>query len=206
MWEHQYFPAYYVPVDDVRAELVPTGEATVFDVKTATGTAPKAAQRFPDSPVEELRDLVRIAWDEGLEWFEEDEPVYVHPRDPYSRVDILASSRHVRVDVDGVTVAESKAPHVLYETGLPPRFYLPMSDVRLDLLEPTTTVTHCPYKGAAAYWDLVVGGKRYENFVWCYRSPFAESQKIAGLMCFFNEKVDLYVDGVRQDRPRTKFS
>ncbi|MFL6241148.1 MAG: DUF427 domain-containing protein [Actinomycetes bacterium] len=215
VWEVPYFPAYYVPMDDVTAELIPTGEthhspsrgeATVYDVKTATGVASGAAIRYADSPLEELRDLVRVAWDDGIEWLEEDEPVYTHPRDPNTRVDILASSRHVRVEVDGVTVAESRAPRVLYETGLPPRFYLPMSDVRLDLLEPTDTVTHCPYKGAATYWDLVIDGRRYDSFVWCYRSPFPESQKVAGMLCFFNEKVELYVDGVRQDRPNTKFS
>ena len=103
-------------------------------------------------------------------------------------------------------VAESRSPRILFETGLPPRFYLPMTDVHTELIEPTQTVTHCPYKGAATYWDLVVDGERYEDFVWCYRSPLAESAKIAGLLCFYNEKVDLYVDGQLQPRPHTKFS
>jgi uncharacterized protein (DUF427 family) len=215
VWEVPYYPAYYVPLDDVHGELITTGEtkhspsrgdAAIYDIKTATGAAPASALRYPDSPIEELRDLVRVTWTDETQWLEEDEPVYTHPRDPYTRVDVLASSRHLRVDVDGVTVADSRSPRILYETGLPPRYYVPMSDVRLDMLEPTTHVTHCPYKGAATYWTLVVNNQRYENDVWCYRAPFPESQKVAGLLCFYNEKVDLYVDGVQQERPHTKFS
>ena len=108
--------------------------------------------------------------------------------------------------VDGLTVAESSCPRILFETHLPPRFYLPLTDVRVDLLQVSETRSHCPYKGEASYWSLEVEGRRYDDFVWCYRSPFPESQKIAGLACFYNEKVDLYVDGVLRDRPRTKFS
>jgi uncharacterized protein (DUF427 family) len=140
------------------------------------------------------------------EWLEEDEPVYVHPRDPYARVDILASSRHVRVELDGVTVAQSRAPRILFETGLPPRYYLPLSDLRRDLLRPSTNRTRCPYKGTAEYWSVEVGGTVHEDLVWIYRSPLPESQKIAGLVAFFNERVDLYVDGALQERPQTKFS
>jgi uncharacterized protein (DUF427 family) len=216
VWEVPTYPAYYVPLSDVAATLLPTdevrhspsrGDGTVYDVRVPSGaTARSAALRYLDSPIEELRDLVRVDWGAGLEWLEEDEPVYTHPRDPYTRVDILASSRHVRVEVDGVTVAESRSPRELFETHLPPRYYLPMTDVRLELLEPSESVTHCPYKGAATYWTLVLDGRRYEDFVWCYRMPLPESQKVAGLLCFYNEKVDLYVDGVLQERPHTKFS
>jgi uncharacterized protein (DUF427 family) len=137
---------------------------------------------------------------------EEDEPVYVHPRDPYTRVDILASSRHVQVVVDGETIADSHQPRILFETGLPPRYYLPLPDVRLDLLTPSQTETRCPYKGTATYWHLDVIGHHYDDFTWIYRAPLPESQKIAGLAAFYNEKVDLYVDGVLQERARTKFS
>ena len=128
VWEWPYFPAYYLPAADIAAELVPAGrtehspsrgDAEVFHVKVATATAPDAALRYPDSPLEQLRDLVRLDWNSMTEWLEEDEPVYTHPRDPYSRVDILASSRHVRVEVDGVTVADSAQPRILFETGLP---------------------------------------------------------------------------------------
>ena len=215
VWEVPYYPAYYLPAVDLRAALVATGatehspsrgDAELYDVKVSRRTAHAAARRYPASPVEELRDAVRIDWKAMDEWLEEDEPVYTHPRDPYRRVDILASSRHVQVVVDGVTVADSHQPRVLFETGLPPRFYLPLTDVRLDLLTPSATETHCPYKGTATYRSLEVGGRRYEDLVWIYRAPLPESQKIAGLACFYNEKVDLYLDGVLQERPRTHLS
>jgi uncharacterized protein (DUF427 family) len=215
VWEIPYYPAYYLPAADIRAKLVPTGrterspsrgEAEILDVVTERGTAAEAARRYPDSPIESLRDAVRLDFAAMDEWLEEDEPIYVHPRSPYTRVDILASSRHVRVEIDGVTVAESSAPRILFETGLPPRYYLPLPDVRMDLLVPSDTQTHCPYKGTAGYWSIEVNGKRYEDYVWIYRSPLPESQKIAGLACFYNEKVDLYVDGVPLGRPRSPFS
>jgi uncharacterized protein (DUF427 family) len=141
------------------------------------------------------------------EWLEEDEPVYTHPRDPHKRVDILASSRHVRVAVDGVTVAESSRPVILFETGLPPRYYLPLPDVRTALLRPSETMSHCPYKGTASYWSVVTGrgDSVHEDIVWLYRSPLPESQKVAGLACFYDEKADVYLDGVLQERPRTHF-
>ena len=109
------------------------------------------------------------------EWFEEDEPVYVHPRDPYTRVDALPSSRHVRVEVGGVEVANSHRPVILFETGLPARYYLPMTDVRLDLLRPTDLRTSCPYKGTAEYWSVVLGDEVHENVVWGYRTPLPET-------------------------------
>jgi len=216
VWEIPYFPAYYIPASDVRAELIPTGktehspsrgDAEIYDVAVEDGSAaPGAALRYPDSPIEELRDMVRFEWSAMDEWLEEDEPVYTHPRDPYTRVDILASSRHVRVDIDGVTVADSVRPHLLFETGLPVRYYLPLSDVRMDLLRPSDTASHCPYKGAASYWSVDTGSGTHPDIVWIYRTPLPESQKIAGLACFYNEKVDVYLDGELQERPRSKFS
>jgi uncharacterized protein (DUF427 family) len=179
------------------------GDAELYDVQADHATASGAARRYPDSPLEPLRELVRLDWDAMSEWFEEDEPVYTHPRDPYTRVDILASSRRVRVEVDGVTVADSDRPHILFETGLPPRYYLPLTDVRMDLLRPSDTQTHCPYKGTAAYWSLDTGTAVHDDVVWIYRTPLPESQKIAGLACFYNERVDVSVDGERQHRPRT---
>jgi uncharacterized protein (DUF427 family) len=215
VWELPYYPSYYIPTSDVHAELVPTGmvdhspsrgDAEIYDVKTARTTAPAAARRYPESPIKELHDTVHINWQAMDEWLEEDEPVYTHPRDPYTRVDILASSRHVAVEVDGVTVADSRQPRILFETGLPPRYYLPLGDLRLDLLAPSDTQSHCPYKGTATYWHLDVNGKRFEDWVWIYRAPLSESQKIAGLAAFYNEKVDLYLDGELQQRPRSPFS
>ena len=210
VWEVPYYPAYYIPADDVRAKLVPTGAtdrspsrgtAQLFDVVTGRATAAGAARRYADSPFEELRDAVRLDWDAMDEWLEEDEPVYTHPRDPYSRVDILSSSRQVRVELSGVVLAESTRPTILFETGIVPRYYLPLPDLRRDLLRPSGKQTHCPYKGTAGYWSVDVDGTLHENLIWIYRSPLAESQKIAGLACFWNERVDLYVDGVLQERP-----
>lgn len=210
VWEKPYYPTYYVPAEDVRAELVPTGDtrhspgrgdATVYDVVVDGRTASGAASRYHDSPLESLRGLVRLDWNAMDEWLEEDDPVYVHPRDPYTRIDILASSRHVVVVVDGVTVADSHQPRILFETGLPPRYYLPLSDVRMDLLRPSDTQTSCPYKGTASYWSLAIGEAVREDMVWIYRTPLPESQQIAGMACFYNERLDIYLDGVLQERP-----
>jgi uncharacterized protein (DUF427 family) len=215
VWEVPYYPVYYVPAADVRAELIPTGgtdrspgrgDGEVLDVKVPSATAQGAALRYPASPLEELRDLIRFDWNAMSEWLEEDEPIYYHARDPYSRVDILGSSRHVRVEVDGVTVADSRQPRILFETGLPPRYYLPLSDVRMDLLRGSATQTHCPYKGTASYWSVEAGQGLHEDIVWIYRSPLPESQKVTGLACFYDEKVTVFVDGVRQEKPLTPFS
>lgn len=215
VWEIPYYPTYYLPGADVRAELVPTGgiehspsrgDAELLDVVSGSATAPAGGRRYSQSPIVELRDAVRLDFAAMDEWLEEDEPIYVHPRDPYKRVDILASSRHVRVELDGVTLAESRAPHILFETGLPPRYYLPLPELRRELLRPSSTQTHCPYKGTAGYFSVEVGGTVHEDLVWIYRQPLAESQKVAGLACFYNEKVDIFLDGELQGRPRTPFS
>jgi uncharacterized protein (DUF427 family) len=215
VWEVPYYPTYYFPAGDVRAELVgdggvahspSRGDARTFTVRADGREAPGAALRYEDSPIEELRALVRLDWDAMDAWFEEDEEVFTHPRDPYTRVDILPSSRHVRVEVDGVTIAESASPRLLFETGLPVRYYLPKTHVRMGLLTPTATVSHCPYKGQAGWWSVRVGDGMQVDLAWSYRAPLPESQKIAGLIAFYNEKLDIYVDGVPQSRPSTKFS
>jgi uncharacterized protein (DUF427 family) len=210
VWEHDYYPTYYFPAADVAATLTPTGgtekishlgEAEVLDISTGASTAAGAGRRFGTDVDERLHDLVRLDWGAMDEWLEEDEPVYVHARNPYTRVDILGSSRHVRVVLDGVTVADSHQPRILFETGLIPRYYLPMSDVRYDLLRPSDRQTHCPYKGTAAYFSVDTGTRVHRDVVWLYRTPLPESQKVAGLVCFYNERVEMWVDGVRQERP-----
>jgi uncharacterized protein (DUF427 family) len=216
VWEVPYYPTYYFPLADVRAQLVQAddgvahspsrGDGQVFDVKAGSQEAPHAAIRYEDSPIEELRALARLDWDAMDAWFEEDEQVFTHPRDPYTRVDILASSRQVRVEVDGATIAESTSPRLLFETGLPVRYYLPKTHVRLDLLVPTDNVSHCPYKGDAEWWSVRTVTTIHDDLAWSYRTPLPESQKIAGLIAFYNEKVDIYLDGVLQQRPSTKFS
>jgi uncharacterized protein (DUF427 family) len=181
VWEHDRYPAYYLPAADVRMDALEAVD-------------PVAWRRADE-------DLIRFEFGR-FDWFEEDEPIAVHPRDPYKRVDILASSRHVEVVVDEVTVADSVRPSILFETSLPPRYYLRRTDVRMDLLTPSASQTQCPYKGTATYWSL--GAEK--DIVWTYVAPLLESVKIAGLVCFYNERVDLIVDGVLQERPATAFS
>src|SRR3984957_795064 len=208
VWEIPYYPTYYLSAADLKAELIPAGESEhkaglgdgeILHIKTKAGPGAGAARRYSTSPIAELHDAVRIEWAAMDEWLEEDEPVYTHPRDPYHRVDILASSRHVRVEVDGATVADCARPVILFETGLPPRYYLPLPDVRTDLLTPSGTQTHCPYKGTATYWSVDTGHGTRPDLVWSYRAPLPESQKIAGLACFYDEKADVYLDGELQE-------
>jgi uncharacterized protein (DUF427 family) len=215
VWEGPKYPQYYIPREAVTAKLVENGrtrrspsrgEATQYDLEAGGRTIVDAAWAHLDSPAEELRDFVRFEFSALDAWFEEDEEIYIHPRSPYVRVDVLASSRHVVVEVDGVVVAESTQPRILFETGLPERYYLPKADVRMDLLTPSASRTGCPYKGFASYYDLTVNGKTYKDFVWWYPTTLPESQRISGLVCFYNEKVDLTVDGVRLARPHTPFS
>jgi uncharacterized protein (DUF427 family) len=181
VWEHEYYPWWYIPTADVSDPSLPT------------------------TTIDELPDHVKVDWTAVERWFEEDEEVFVHPRDPYRRVDALPSSRHVVVRVDDRIVADSHRPTILYETGLPPRYYLPPDDVRLDLLTATTTTTGCPYKGFARYWSLTVDDTVHTDLVWAYDDPFPESAPVKGLMCFYNEKVDLEIDGEPGDQPTTAF-
>ncbi len=215
VWEIPYYPAWYVPLGDVAGELQANGGAvrsssrgdgTRYDLVVGDRTIPDAAWRHLESPVEELRGLVRFEWDAMDAWFEENTEVFVHPRSPEVRVDALPSTRHVRVLIDDEVVADSVRPTILYETGLPPRYYVPKTDVRMDLLTPTDTETACPYKGWANYWSVTVGDTTHDDLAWGYRTPLPESEAIAGLVCFYNEKVDLEIDGERIERVRTKFS
>lgn len=216
VWEVPYYPTYYFPAADVRAELLEAdggvsrspsrGDGRTFTVTAGGKVAPRAALRHAESPIAELRDLIRLEWDAMDAWFEEDEQVFTHARDPYTRVDILPSSRHVRVEVGGATIAESTSPRLLFETDLPVRYYLPRTHVRMDLLTPTDSVTHCPYKGQAEWWSVRAPDGVHDDLAWSYPTPLPESQKIAGLIAFYNERADIYVDGVLQERPVTKFS
>lgn len=215
VWEHDWYPTYYVPRDDIDdAALRDTGrttervdgvEAVVHDVVVGDKTARGAALVHDDPSIAALAGTVRLRWQQMDAWFEEDEQVYVHPRNPYTRVDVLPSSRHVVVEVDGTVVADSHNAVLLFETGLPTRYYLPKTDVRMDLLTPTDHTTQCPYKGTAEYYALTVDGTTTDDAVWWYRHPTRESAPIAGLVSFYNERVDLTVDGQRLERPVTHF-
>jgi uncharacterized protein (DUF427 family) len=207
VWEVPYYPTYYLPAADVRAELVPTGEtshspsrgdAEQLNVRVGDSEARDAAVRFPDSPIEELRDHVRFEWAALDAWFEENEQVFTHVRSPYTRVDILPTSRHVRVTLGDTVLADSTHAQALFETGLPPRWYVPRVDVRMDLLSPSDTVTHCPYKGRAEHLSARIGGAEVKDVAWTYPSPLPESTRIGALVAFYDDRVEVAVDGERQ--------
>ena len=209
-------PVYWFPTEDVRMDLLtakssPAGTASgtirwTSNIGTHGADNVAWAYAAPSGALAPLQGHIAFYWNAIDSWYEEDEEVFVHPRDPYTRVDTVRSSRHVRVEVDGHAVAETRRPVLLFETGLPTRYYIPKLDVRMELLQPTDTVTLCPYKGAAVYWSLTLGDRTYADFVWSYPRPIPEIPKIENLLCFYNEKVDLYVDGKLQDRPVSPFS
>lgn len=205
VWENPHYPQWYFPIADVFGELRPTeqvvstdnrGDAVIYDLVVGDTTLTEAARLFPGSPGGVLDDRVRIEWTALDNWLEEEVEVIVHPRSPFTRCDVLASTRHVQVFVDRTLVADSHRPTVLFETGLPTRYYLPRNDVRLDLLRPTGVQTGCPYKGIADYWSVIIGAVEHDDIVWSYPSPLPEASGIADMLCFFNERVDIVVDGV----------
>jgi uncharacterized protein (DUF427 family) len=231
VWEpKRIVPTYAVPVDDIAGDLVTAvpaaldpsatsgthlGRRTVYDpsvpfsVHTADGEpmsirvagTDRMVEAFrPDDP--ELRDYVVVAFDGFDEWYEEDERNLAHPRDPFHRIDILHSTRHVQIELDGTVLADSTTPYLLFEPPLPVRYYLHAGDVRTDLLSASDHVTFCAYKGQASYWS--VGDE--EHLAWCYRQPLRDASEVAHRVAFFNERVDVIVDGERQDRPVTPWS
>ena len=214
VWEVPYYPQYYIPLDDVQPsalqddnhpQTVQFGPSRLFSVIGPTATHQSAARVFDDDggPVS---GLVRFEWS-ALSWFEEDEPIYGHPRNPYARVDALRSHRHVTVAVDGVALAETRSPVLLFETGLPTRYYVDQTDVTFEHLEPTSTQTLCPYKGVtSAYWSVRAGDAVHTDLAWTYHTPLPAVAPIANMVAFYNEKVDITLDGVPLPRPQTHFS
>jgi uncharacterized protein (DUF427 family) len=203
LWEFPPYPQYYVPLADVAdGVLTDTGETKTFEHGVArVHTAGSGKAWVYDDGA--AKDRVRFQWDALDSWFEEDEEVFVHPRNPYSRVDAVKSARRFQVSVDGVVLADSDAAVIVFETGLPPRYYFPRTAVNFAHLTPTDTVTACPYKGrTSAYWSVPSA----PDVAWSYDFPTANLLPIAGHVAFFNEQVDLTVDGVPQERPITSFS
>ncbi|MPY94017.1 MAG: DUF427 domain-containing protein [Acidimicrobiia bacterium] len=214
VWEVPYYPAYYLPLADVRRELLAPsgrtrtsrsgrGEAQLFDIRAGGRTVEDAAWQYADSPEGALRELVRFDWKAMDRWLEEDEEVIVHPRNPYTRVDVLPSSRRVKVVVNGVEVADTRRAMALFETGRPVRWYVPQEDIRMDLLEPTSSRTGCPYKGWASYWTVSARSERHEDVAWAYLDPLPESSRIASLICIWDTDVQTYVDGELEAAPST---
>jgi uncharacterized protein (DUF427 family) len=214
LWEEGPLPTYWFPTDDVGTEYLTqegpaSGSGTVsWTLQVGERVAEHAARSEPEASGERaaLRDHIAFDWNTIDSWFEEDDEVFVHPRDPYHRVDVLRSSRHVRVEVNGVTVADTHRPTFLFETKLPTRYYIPKQDIRMDLLVPTQKHTSCPYKGTASYWSVRAGDALVADVVWGYPTPIPECAKIENLLSFFNEKVDIFIDGEHEERPKTQWS
>ena len=216
--EAGHLPVYYFPPQDVRTDLLePTdtstycpykGNASYWSVSVGDRVARDAVWSYqePLPGRDDIKGYLAFYWKRMDAWFEEDDEVFAHPCDPYHRVDVLSSSRHVRVVVAGETVAETHRPWLLFETGLPTRYYLPKADVRMDLLEATDRQTQCPYKGRARYWSARVGDRVEEDLAWSYPFPIPECPKIENLVAFYNERADIWVDGELQPKPETPWS
>jgi uncharacterized protein (DUF427 family) len=216
--ETGHLPVYYFPQEDLRAELLEEsdhtttcphkGAARYWSIRVGGRRIPNVVWAYPE-PIEQAAFLTGYAslyWNSVDEWFVEDEQAFGHPRDPYARIDVYPTTRHVRVLRDGEVLADSRRAKVLFETSLPPRYYLPAEDVRTELLEPSSTKTTCAYKGSASYWHVRVGDRLIEDLVWSYPEPQHDAERVRDLYCFFNERVDVELDGVVGERPRTQFS
>ena len=236
VWEpSRIVPQYAVPVDDVLAALVPAGPddgdrsgpgkvpggpsgrlmltpGTGFGVHTADGevltvrlrdATRRGAAFRPADP--DLHGYVLLDFSAFDTWLEEDEEIVSHPRDPFHRVDVRRSSRHVRVELDGHLLAESSRPSLVFETGLPVRHYLPADDV-VTTLRPSATTTACAYKGVATYQDVVLPDRIERDLVWTYAAPLPDAAQLTDLVCFYGERVEVIVDGVRHGRPVTAWS
>jgi uncharacterized protein (DUF427 family) len=219
LFETRHLPVYYFPRADARMDLMTAsdhhtfcpykGTASYWTLKVGDRVAENAVWGYPEpfDEVAAIKDFVAFYWNRVDHWYEEDEEIFVHPRDPYKRVDVLQSSRPVKVIVGGETVAETRRARFLFETRLPTRYYIPPEDVRMELLVPSAKTTACPYKGQARYHSVKIGDKLFEDLVWCYPEPIPECQKIKGCLCFFNEQVDeIRVDGMAVPRPLTPWS
>jgi uncharacterized protein (DUF427 family) len=217
--EDGILPVYYFPQADVRTDLmVPSdhktqcpykGEASYWSLKTRDKAADNAAWSYvnPLPEASALKEHFAFEWNKIDAWYEEDEEVFVHPRDPYKRVDVMPSQRHVRVVIDGENVADTRRPRLLFETNHPVRYYIPREDVRMDLLVSSPTKSRCPYKGPASYWSVKIGDEVFEDMIWGYMEPIPECPKIKGLLCFFHERgAEIYVDGEKIPQPQTKWA
>lgn len=217
--EAEVLPAYYFPRQDVRREYFTQtsqtascpvkGDAVYWSIKVGGKSVVNAAWTYP-SPLSKAAAITghfAFDWPKMEKWMEEEEELHVHARDPYKRVDAIPSSRHVRVMIDGQTVAETRRPHLVFETNHPVRYYIRQDDVRMDWLIPSATKSRCPYKGPASYWSVKLGNETFDDLVWSYTETIPECPKIKGLVCFWHERgCDIYVDGELVPQPNTKWA
>lgn len=218
LYESDHLPVYYFPLADVRMDLLgdsPTRTTCPFKGVATYRSFASGGRRVEDlvwqylNPGAQCPDIsghLSFIWNRVDHWYEEDEEIFVHARDPFRRIDCLPSSRRVRIELDGVVLADSWRGVFLFETGLPTRYYLPLDDVQRQYLRQSRVETRCPYKGVARYYSLHVGETKLEDKVWYYPEPVHEASRIKGLVAFPNEFVDVFVDGVLQERPVTTFS
>ncbi|KAK5090643.1 hypothetical protein LTR05_000818 [Lithohypha guttulata] len=239
VWEHDYYPQYYLPMNafcqssgyDIKTIF---GEAIKDDKtgKTLGGELKLAVRRENtdeehrtitdmvlfaadlEGPSTMLKDHVKVLFSAIDQWFEEDTPIYVHPKDPYKRVDLLQSSKPIRITIpigsEDVVLAESASSVHLYETLLPARYYIPYISIKTIYLRPSATTSECPYKGTAKYDHVVIAGEQHDDLIWHYRAPTIECAAITGLRCFYNERVDVWFfeksQWLKQQRPKTHFA
>ena len=208
--ETGHLPVYYFPKEDLRQDLLePTdrtthcpfkGDASYWSVRVGDRVAENAVWGYPE-PLEDAPPISGyVAFYHGAmdKWLEEDEEIIGHPHDPYHRVDVLASSRHVKVRLNGEVLAETSRPKLLFETSLPPAYYFHPEDVRTEFLIKSETKTVCPYKGIASHWSVQANGQRVEDAAWKYPEALPEATEVEGYFCFYGDKVELEVDGKRQ--------
>ena len=204
-------PTYFFTLDEINMDYLASSQET--DGKrywsvTVNGTKlDNAAWTYIDPPehLSFLSERISFGWD-ILDWYEEAEQVFVHARDPHKRVDVMASTRRVQIEVDGEVIADTHRPFLLFETWLPTRYYIHKADVKMEFLHETSHTSRCPYKGTASYWTVKAGTEELENVAWSYPDPITENPKIKDLICFYNEKVDIYIDGALLPRPITPWS
>jgi uncharacterized protein (DUF427 family) len=211
--ETGHLPVYYLPEEDVRSDLLEPsqththcphkGEASYWSVRAGGRTVEDAAWYYPEphDGADFLRGHIAFYWDRVDEWWAEDEQLFEHARDPYSRIDIYPTSRTIRILVEGEPVAETTRARILFESNLPPRYYIPREDVRGELLEPSDKHSRCAYKGEASYFHVRVNDTLHEDLIWFYPDPAYDGARVKDLLCFWNERVDIEIDGELQERP-----
>jgi uncharacterized protein (DUF427 family) len=216
--ESKHLPVYYFPEADIRADLlVPSdrttrcphkGEASYSSLRVGERTAENAvwAYRAPIESASFLRGYVAFYWNQMDEWFAEDEELHGHPRDPYARIDVYPSSRHVRILLDGQVLADTRRSRALFESNLPTRWYIPQEDVRMDLLETSTTRTRCAYKGSASHFHAQLRGALHEDVAWTYPEPQHDGEPVKDYVAFYNERVVVELDGEPEDRVESQWS
>jgi uncharacterized protein (DUF427 family) len=215
VWEWPNYPQYYIPLDDVDRDLLVdeqhrqklrAGTSYRYGLQVGDTNRPGAVRFHRNDADKRIVDTARFDWAALDSWFEEDEEIFVHPRNPYTRVDAIRSSRPVRVELDGVVLAQTASPVMVFETGLPTRYYVPRTDIRFEHLVATDTVTECPYKGTTTgYWSIRTAGTTHPDLAWSYNFPTRQLLPIAGMIAFYNEKVDHILDGQLLERPVTHF-